>query len=237
MKKLFALLIALVMAGSAATAFAEAKIAVNGTGEVRVSADTAVISLGVSARDKDVLIAQQQVNETIAAIRAALIDRGVKEENINTDFINIYPLYDYSSDQEQLFAYNANSTLAIKVTDMESVGALIDVCFAAGANTLNGISFSASDTGDAKAEAMKKAVADAKKKADILAEASGLKVTGIEMITEGGVYSYQNNVGNVYTSAAKGMDDFVEEAADGGTVVQSAKLIVSASVSITFTVE
>ena len=50
------------------------------TGEVRVSADTAVISLGVNARDKDVLKAQQKVNETIAAIRAALIEKGVKEE-------------------------------------------------------------------------------------------------------------------------------------------------------------
>ena len=232
MKKLIAIIVALVMLLSSAAALAETKITVNGTGEVRVSADTAIISLGVNARDKDVLKAQQQVNETIAAIRAALIEQGVKEENINTDFINIYPLYDYSNDQEQLAAYNASSTLAIKVTDMESVGALIDVCFAAGANTLNGISFSASDTEEAKTEAMKKAVADAKKKAEILAEASGLKITGIEIISEGGVYSYQNNVGNVY---ARGMDDVVEEAeADADTVVQSAKLIVSASVSITF---
>ena len=232
MKKLIAIIVALVMLLSSAAALAETKITVNGTGEVCVSADTAIISLGVNARDKDVLKAQQQVNETIAAIRAALIEQGVKEENINTDFINIYPLYDYSNDQEQLAAYNASSTLAIKVTDMESVGALIDVCFAAGANTLNGISFSASDTEEAKTEAMKKAVADAKKKAEILAEASGLKITGIEIISEGGVYSYQNNVGNVY---ARGMDDVVEEAeADAGTVVQSAKLIVSASVSITF---
>ena len=235
MKKLIAIIIALSMVLSAAAGLAETKIVVNGTGEVRVSADTAVISLGVNARDKDVLKAQQKVNETIAAIRAALVGQGVKEENINTDFINIYPLYDYSTDQEQLAAYDASSTLAIRITDMESVGALIDVCFAAGANTLNGISFSASDTEEAKTEAMKKAVADTKKKAEILAEASGLKITGIEVISEGGVYSYQNNVGNVYT---KGMDDIVEEAeADTGTVVQSAKLIVSASVSITFEAE
>ena len=235
MKKLIAIFVALVMLLFSVAALAETKITVNGTGEVRVSADTAIISLGVNARDKDVLKAQQRVNETIAAIRTALIEQGVKEENIYTDFINIYPLYDYSNDQEQLAAYNASSTLAIKVTDMESVGSLIDVCFAAGANTLNGISFSASDTEEAKTEAMKKAVTDAKKKAEILAEASGLKIIGIEIISEGGVYSYQNNVGNVY---AKGVDDIVEEAeADAGTVVQSAKLIVSASVSITFEAE
>ena len=236
MKKLIAIFVALVMVLFSVAALAETKITVNGTGEVRVSADTAIISLGVNARDKDVLKAQQRVNETIAAIRTALIEQGVKEENINTDFINIYPLYDYSNDQEQLAAYNASSTLAIKVTDMESVGTLIDVCFAAGANTLNGISFSASETEEAKTEVMKKAVTDAKQKAEILAEASGLKITGIEIISEGGVYSYQNNVGNVY-SRTTGMEEPAEVEEDLGTVVQSAKLIVSASVSITFEAE
>ena len=236
MKKLITIFVALVMVLFSVAALAETKITVNGTGEVRASADTAIISLGVNARDKDVLKAQQRVNETIAAIRTALIEQGVKEENINTDFINIYPLYDYSNDQEQLAAYNASSTLAIKVTDMESVGTLIDVCFAAGANTLNGISFSASDTEEAKTEAMKKAVTDAKKKAEILAEASGLKITGIEIISEGGVYSYQNNIGNVY-SRTTGMEEPAEVEEDSGTVVQSAKLIVSASVSITFEAE
>ena len=233
MKRLIALLLSIVLAAASFAAFADTKITVKGTGEVRVSADTAVISLGVNARDKDVLTAQQKVNESIAAIRQALFDHGVKEENINTEFINIYAIYDYNNDQEQLAAYNASSTLAIRVTDMESVGTLIDVCFAAGANTLNGISFSASDTEEANTEAMRKAVADAIKKAEIMAESAGLKITGIEVISEGGVVSYENSVGNVY---AKGFE-MSESEEDAGTVVQAAKLIITASVSITFTAE
>lgn len=237
MKRIFACLVALMMVLMAAGAFAETKIAVNGSGEVRISADTAVISLGINARDKDVLNAQQKVNECIAAIRGALIEKGVKEENINTDYMNIYPIYDYQNDQEQLSAYNASTTLAIRVTDMESVGSLIDAAFAAGANTLNGISFSASDTEEAKAEAMKKAVQDARKKAEILAEASGLKLASIEQITEGGIFSYDNNIGNIYSKAA-GFDIGMEtEEAKAGTVVQAAKLVVSAAVSITFNAE
>ena len=231
MKKLFVLFIALVMLLTAAAAQAESKISVSGTGEIRVSADTAVISLGVNARDKDVLKAQQKVNESIAAIRAALTEQGISEENINTEFINIYVTYDYRDDQEEVEAYNASSTLAIKVTEMDKVGALIDAAFSAGANTLNGISFSASDTSEAKAEALREAVADAKNKADVLAEASGLKITGIESLSEDGVFSYENNVGNVYAKMA------VAETADAGTVVQAAKLIVSASVSITYSAE
>ena len=230
MKKLFAFILAAALMAACSLAVAETQISVSGSGETRIRADTAVISLGVNARDKDVLKAQQQVNDAIAAIRKALTDQGVKEENINTEFINIYAMYDYQNDQEKLAAYNASSTLAIKVTDTASVGSLIDLCFAAGANTLNGVSFSASDTEEAEALAMKDAVADAKKKAEILAEASGLKITGIEIISEGSVYTYDNNVGNVF--AAKGLS---EESA--GTIVQSAKLLVSASVSITFTAE
>lgn len=233
MKKLFALFTVLILMLTAAAVSAETKITVSGTGEVRVSADTAVISLGVSARDKDVLKAQQRVNETISAIRKAMTGKGIKEENINTEYINIYAIYDYKNDQEQLAAYEASSTLAIRVTDMESVGSLIDAAFASGANTLNGISFSASDTTDAKSEALQKATEDAQNKAGILAEAAGVKITGIESISEGSLYSYENSIGN---SFAKGRE--VEAAtADAGTVVQAAKLVVSATVSITFTAE
>lgn len=227
------LLTALIMMLMTLPAMAESKINVNGTGEIRVSADTAVISLGVNARDKDVLKAQQKVNESIASIRTTLTGQGVKEENINTEFINIYVTYDYQNGEEEFAAYNASSTLAIKITDMESIGSLIDAAFAAGANTLNGISFSASDTEEAKSEALKKAVEDAAKKADILAQASELKISGIESITESGVYSYENNVGNVYAKSL----DVMDAAAEAGTVVQAEKLIVSASVSITFSAE
>ena len=232
MKKMIALLLSLVLVLFSASAFADSRITVSGTGEVRVSADTAVISLGVNARDKDVLKAQQKVNETIAAIRAALLAAGVAEENISTDFINIYAIYDYREDQEQIVAYNANSTLAIRVTEMDRVGSMIDICFAAGANTLNGIDFSASDTAAAETEAMKKAVTAAKAKAEALAEAAGLKIKGIELLSEGGTYSYSNTVSSLQDRG------FAEEAkAAGETVVQSAKLIVSASVSITFEAE
>ena len=58
-----------------------------------------------------------------------------------------------------------------------------------------------------------------------------MKITGIESLSEDGVFSYENNVGNVYAKMA------VAEAADAGTVVQAAKLIVSASVSITYAAE
>ena len=121
-----ACLLAAVLALAASGALAETKITVSGTGETQVRADTAVISLGVNARDRDVLQAQKKVNGAIAAIRAALVARGVPEEDINTDYMNIYAVYDYENDREQVKAYDASSVLAVRVTDMDSVGRLID---------------------------------------------------------------------------------------------------------------
>ena len=233
MKKITALFAAVMMLAAVSAAAAETRITVSGTGETKISADTAVISMGVSARDRDVLKAQQTVNEHIAKIRQALLDCGVAEENINTDYMSIYAIYDYDEDVERVQAYSASMTLAVKVTDMEIVGKVIDEAFAAGANTLNGISFSASDTAAAENESLKAAVADARAKAEILAEAAGLKITGIEVISDGNVYSYDNSVGNF---SAKRMEETAMDAGYG-TMVQAAKLIVSASVSITFAAE
>ena len=234
-RNLVAFLLAAMLLAVASCALAETKISVTGSGETLVSADTCVVNLGISARDKDVLKAQQKANEAIANIREALTANGIEKESINTDYLNIYAMYDYSADGgEYITAYNANSTLAIRVKDMTAVGTVIDLAFGAGANTLNGINFSASDTSEARTEALKAAVADARAKAEVLAEAAGLKITGIESLSEGGTYSYDSGLNNF---SAKAAGRFTEEAMEYDTVVQAAKLTVSASVTITFLAE
>ena len=93
-------------------------------------------------------------------------------------------------------------------------------------------SFSASDTEKAEAESLKKAVANARAKAETLADAAGLKISGMETISEGGTFRYDNSVSNFNVRA---MGE--EKSAETGTVVQAAKLIISANVTITFEAE
>ena len=230
MRRLFVLFLAFTLI-CFSMALAETKITVTGTGNTLVSADTAIVSLGVSARDADVLKAQQKANETIAAIRAVLAENGIPPEDINTGYVNIYAMYDYVNGTEEITAYNANSTLAIRLTDMAVVGEVIDLAFGAGANVLNGVEFSASDTEEARAESLKLAVQDARAKAEVLAEAEGLKIKAIESMAEGNTFSFDSGLNNFSRTAAKGT------AEDGRTVVQAAKLQVTATVTITFEAE
>ena len=231
MRKTIALFFVLVLVLGISSALAEQTITVNGSGETLVTADTAVVSVGVSVRKKDALEAQSAANEVIASIRAALAGAGLKEEDISTGYINLYAVYDYSKDVEEIVAYNANSSLAIKVTDMGRVGEVIDLAFGAGANTLDGVSFSVADDTEARKESLKAAVADAKEKAAILAEAAGLGEIEILKIEEGSVFSYDSGVNNFSRKV------YGEAAMDSPTVVQAAKICVSAGVIVTFRVK
>ena len=228
MRKTIALFFVLVLVLGISSAVAEQTITVNGSGETLVTADTAVVSVGVSVRKKDALEAQSAANEVIASIRAALAGAGLKEEDISTGYINLYAVYDYSKDVEEIVAYSANSSLAIKVTDMGRVGEVIDLAFGAGANTLDGVSFSVADDTEARKESLKAAVADAKEKAAILAEAAGLGEIEILKIEEGSVFSYDSGVNNFSRKV------YGEAAMDSPTVVQAAKICVSAGVIVTF---
>ena len=233
MRKLTALIMALMVLAASAAALADTEITVSGEGNILVSADTAVVNIGVNIRDRNALKAQQRANEVIAAVRKVLTDNGIAAEDINTGYVELFTIYDYdySSGSDAVSMYTANSMLAIQLKDMTQVGKVIDLAFGAGANSLNGVSFSASDTDAARKEALKAAVEQARVKAEVLAEAAGLKITGIEAINEGGTYSFDSGLNNF---RAKGMAD---EAAMAETVVQAAKIQVNSTVNITFKAE
>ena len=233
MRKCFSLFLSLVLCLGLSAAFADQTITVTGSGEALVPADTAVVSLGITVRDRDALKAQSDANGVIAKIREALTGAGFSAEDINTGYISLYAVYDYSGEVESITGYNATSTLSIRVTDMARAGEVIDLAFGAGANTLNGVSFSVSDDSTARAEALKAAVADAKVKAAMLAEAAGFGDLEIVSVQEGSVTSYDS--GSNSFARSKGAGEGAEM--DSPTVVSAAKIVVSANVTITFSAE
>ena len=113
---------------------------------------------------------------------------------------------------------------------MSRVGEVIDLAFGAGANMLDGVSFSVKDDTAARAEALKMAVEDAKAKAAVLAEAAGFTTLEIESIQESGVYAYDSGANN-FAAKAAGEEQYTGDAA---TVIHAAKISVNASVVITF---
>ena len=199
------------------------------SGTVYLDADIAYASLGVSYTGADLSVIQQQANETIEAVCQAMEEAGLDAKNISTDNINIYPMYDYSQNDVKLTGYRIDERLSIHTEDIDALGAYIDAAFAAGANTFNSIIFSVKDDSQAKKDALKLAVQDAREKAEVIAEASGEEIDSVVAISENAQYSYYNTDTNAYTA------DTTPMAAEGSaTTVRVAQINVSADVQISY---
>ena len=236
MKKIALMLVLLMLC---MTALAEPlTITVRGTGIVSMDPDTATIMLGVRETSKDVGEAQGAVSEKLTKVIESLVAEGIKPENIHTGAISIYQNYDYSAsstDMGELY-YWAENSINVRFSDIENAGKYIDLVARAGANTFNGISFSASDTEDAKKRALELSVENARRKADVLAAAAGMRVSGVQAIHEdgygdfGGNYYSSNSFDAMYAKAA-GVEEDVE------TPVMADQIQVSASVTIEYAME
>lgn len=230
LKRVFAVLLALVMATACAGALAEGTITVQGAGVVHVDADCAKVHMGVREVASDVMTAQSAVNDRIAAVIASLNDMGIATDAIATDGIGIYPNYDYSGN-ETITGYNANNSLCVTVKDVQNVGAVIDAAFAAGANSLDYVEFYTSDTAEASDRALALAVESAKQKAQVLADAAGVKLGAILEIRDGSENSWYDTYG------AYARSEEVDTGMGAGTQVLASRQQVNASVILTFAID
>lgn len=206
-------------------------IIVTGTGTVYMPPDEALVYLGVQTTSDDVKDAQKSNAEKMEQIIKALKEAGIKEDDIETSSYSLYPLKEYyygmypidEMPRDQT-GYVVSNQLQVKVKDFNRVGDIIDVAVEAGANQVNGVSFTLSEQTQQKGreQALKNAVKAARDDADILASALGVRITGpVQASTGGGTYYAPMP----YPAMMEG---------SAGTPIQPGDVSVSAYVTITY---
>lgn len=146
---------------------------VTGEGKVTVKPNLANVSAGVSATGPTTTQVQNQINTIINKVSASLKDLGVDSKDIKTSNYNINPTYNES---QRITGYSANTTLTIKVRDIEKMGKVIDAATQAGATNVATLGFDVSDKTASENEARKQAVSKAKKKAEDAAKIAGFRL-------------------------------------------------------------
>jgi len=162
----------------------ERTVTVTGSATIRSAPDEAVVTLGVRTQAPTAEGAMQQNANRMAAIMRVLLDQGLRQGDIATAWINLYPNYDSSG--LTIVGYTAENQVTATVRDMGRIGRIIDGTVEAGANVLGGIAFQLSDENEGRDDALAEAVADARRKAEILAEASGATLGPVVTIAESG---------------------------------------------------
>lgn len=159
------------------------------TGEARMTAppDMASVMLGVVTRSDSAAAALSANSDALARVLERLAAAGIEPRDLQTTGLSLNPDWDHSEGGEaRIRGYVATNQVTARVRDLGSLGAVLDKAVQDGANTLNGLSFSLSDPAPLMQEARARAVADARARAEVLAEAAGVDLGRILSITEGG---------------------------------------------------
>ena len=159
-------------------------ITVTGNGSVSAVPNQVTLSFGVTTQAKTAAAALSANSDDMTKVIQALKDAGVAAADLQTSSVSLSP--NTSQDGTQIVGYTASNSVSATIKDIGKAGALIDAAVAAGANQVGGPFLSVSDTDGLYRSALKKAVVDAKAKAQALADAAGLTLGAVRSVSESG---------------------------------------------------
>lgn len=155
-----------------------ATLAIDGQGVAFVVPDVATLSVQIRSGSATSTVARSRANLKTKAVLAALAKLGITRAQLTTTGISL----SRRQLSKKKVLYSATNEIDLRLTDVAKVGPVVDAATEAGADGIDGPSFTFSDPTAGRAQATRNALADARKRADDAAGAVGQKVTGIRSI-------------------------------------------------------
>jgi len=191
MKRPFGLVVAATLLAAPALAQTMPPPAISVTGEATVSVapDQAQIDGGVTSDAKTAREASDANNAAMGKVLLALKGAGIEEKDYQTSRLSLQPQFAPPKAAERtpgIVSFRASNRVTVKIRDVTKVANVIDVLVGAGANEIGGINFTVTQASKHLDEAREKAIADARRKAEIYAKAAGVTLGEPISISEEG---------------------------------------------------
>ena len=165
-------------------------ISVTGEANVSVAPDLAQIDGGVTSDAKTAREASEANNAAMGKVLLALKGAGIDEKDYQTSRLSLQPQfapnYKPSERASGIVNFRASNRVTVRVRDVTKVAGIIDALVGAGANEIGGINFMVTQASKHLDEAREKAIADARRKAEIYARAAGVTLGEPISISEEG---------------------------------------------------
>ncbi len=163
-----------------------ARIIVTGEGSVSVPPDYAEIASGATNQAKTAKEASDANAKVIVALNAALKNDGIAASDVQTLRFSVSPVYGtpQQNSPPKLVGFSVSNELRIKVRQIDRVGEILDSLIQAGATDSGSVQFLHSNMSQVLDQARQKAMADARRKAELYAQSAGLKLGGVAWVTE-----------------------------------------------------
>ncbi len=157
---------------------------IQGEGKISAQPTLAEVDLGLYSEGQDVAPVQQANASKVNAIVSALKQMGVADDDIQTSNYSISPKFEYRDGIQNVVGYIVSQNLKVKVRNLSNVGAVLSRAGELGANQVNGVRFTIDDPTEVRQQARTKAIEDAKRKAQELADAMGVRLVKIVTFSE-----------------------------------------------------
>jgi uncharacterized protein len=175
MNKFFSTLVLVACTALAASAGeTQPSISVSGNGKVFYVPDLGYIHVGVSSEGWTAAEAWKKNDAIVKKIFEALKEMGLAEKDFKTNNLSVQPRYLHKQNEEPKFlGYTVSYDLVVTVRKLEQMGKLLDRMVDAGANRNMNVSFGCSKLDELLDQARQKAVADARRKANLYVTGAG----------------------------------------------------------------
>ncbi|MEP6662120.1 MAG: SIMPL domain-containing protein [Verrucomicrobiota bacterium] len=219
------------------------QINVSGSAEVKVAPDEIWLDVSVETRSETLDPARIENDGKIAQALKFLKASGIKEKDVQTDFISVQPDYDSNRSRIVPVAYIVQKSMKIRLTTVTNFQTVLTGLLKNGVNRVNDVDFRTTQLRKYRDQARAMAVRAAKEKAQALMSELGAKLGKPYNISAAdNMWSYRgygNRVNN-YNNMAQNMSQ------GGGTSTPSddsenafaiGQISVSASVNVSFLIE
>lgn len=207
-----------------------ATVQVTSSAELSASPDVATVRFAVVETADSAETARQRVADNASAVRDALRETGVEDDDVRTAYYDIGVVY--AEDRSEIEGYRAIHAYEVTIDAGEDelanqTGSVVDTVVRNGADRVDGVEFGLSEAarGDLRQKALERAMASADRDAATLAAASDLTIAGVRSVS-----TTDRGVRPVDVA-------FREEDATGATVIEPGQVTVSVTVSVTYRTE
>lgn len=207
-------------------------VTVGASGSVMVEPDVAYLYVAVETRGAKATDAQKANADKFAAVEKTLYDTfGIDKKDVKTTGFRVQPEYNYTEKEGQVLkGYIAMHSIQITYRKLPEIGKLLDALSAAGANRMEGVQFNTEKKEQYELEALKKAMANASAKANVLAASANRQLKGVVNIVQGDVANRPIFANDMLEAKMKSM----EMASGASSSVQSGQIEISASVTVQY---
>ena len=165
-----------------APAATERTITVHGAGIVHSTPTIAEFTFGVAANGSTASAALRANGVKMNTVIVAIKKGGVAAANIQTAQIVLQPNRNRAGDK--VLNYTATNSVTARVKGIDNAGRVLDAAVRAGVNEINGPSLTIADERVVSRKALKKAIADARARAEAIAAAAGVELGEVRTVTE-----------------------------------------------------